>query len=58
MQANPLVYITWTPPKYWKLQEMYAQAVISGEDRFMMEGQIILTAYAKYLIEFLKEKME
>jgi hypothetical protein len=39
-----------------KLEAAYLEAVASKKETFIFDGKEVLTAYAKYLIQFLKLK--
>ena len=39
-----------------RFKELYKEAVELGQEAFTYDGQIVLTAYAKYLIEFYEPK--
>lgn len=41
-----------------KLKEAYDIAVKEGKESFVFEGHELLTSYAKYLIEYLKDKLK
>ena len=47
--------IAWTQPKMDRLQVAYDQAVAAGDDEFKFEGLELVTEYAKYLLQYLKE---
>ena len=36
-----------------QLKKRYEEAIKNNEEQFIFDNQIVLTAYAKYLIEFL-----
>lgn len=40
--------------KFGTFKKKYADAVKSGDKQFMVEGRVVLTSYAKYMIEYLK----
>lgn len=44
----------FTKLKYQKLRRAYNNAVRQGKEQFVFEGQDILVAYAKYLIQYLE----
>lgn len=58
MQAKPIVTINWTPAKLVELESMYTETIAARKDSFMFEDQIILTGYAKYLIEYLRSNLK
>jgi len=43
----------FTRAKYLKLKRAYQSAMRQGKMQFTFEGQEVLVAYAKYLIEYL-----
>jgi hypothetical protein len=45
--------IVFTKAKYQALLARYAAAVEDGEDRFLFEGVLLFTAYAKHLPAYL-----
>lgn len=45
--------ITFTPTLRDKLREAYAIAVADQRETFAFEGHVIVTSYAKYLLEYL-----
>lgn len=50
--------MTFDERKLGALKRAYQEAVQKKRDSFEFEGEQLLTAYAKYLVEFLEEKME
>jgi hypothetical protein len=46
--------ITFTSGKIDALRQRYKDAIRKGERQFVFEGHDLLTAYAKYLIEYLE----
>jgi hypothetical protein len=46
--------INFNRPKLQRLKDAYDRAKATGRDQFNFEGNRILTAYAKYLIEYLE----
>jgi hypothetical protein len=46
--------INFTPDKLTQLRAKYDKARMQGHDQFKFEGETILVAYAKYLIEYLE----
>jgi hypothetical protein len=46
--------MNFTKDRADRLRTRYVQAVENGEESFLFDGQELLTAYAKYLLEFLK----
>ena len=45
--------ITFDKPKALKLKARYKQAVANGESEFTFEGHVLLTSYARYLVQYL-----
>lgn len=43
---------------FLSLKEEYAKAVEENREQFSLEGHILLTSYAKYLIEYLSPNFE
>lgn len=48
--------ITFEKDKFIKLKKRYNKALKDGEESFLFMGDEYLTAYAKYLIEYLSTK--
>lgn len=46
--------MTFDKVKAERLQLRYNEAVANNEEQFVFEGHDLLTAYAKYLVEFLQ----
>jgi hypothetical protein len=46
--------VDFTPAKYRKLKEAYDKARLEGREKFLFEGQAIVTDYAKYMLEYLE----
>ena len=46
--------ITWTEPKLKELKAAYDNAVRLKSDQFYLGEDLFVTAYAKYLIEYLE----
>jgi hypothetical protein len=46
--------INFTKAKLATLKKKYDKARMEGHEQFQFEGQTILVAYAKYLIEYLE----
>jgi hypothetical protein len=40
--------------KYNSLKLIYDKSVLENKEQFVWEGQILLTSYAKYLLEYLE----
>ncbi len=41
---------------YLNLKQLYDEAVLEKRDQFLFQGKDILTAYAKYLLEHLRNQ--
>lgn len=50
--------INFTPEKLELLKNEYQKAVTTGSEVFIFDGSEVLTAYAKYLIEYLSEVLK
>jgi hypothetical protein len=50
--------ITWTREKRDKFRQLYNKAANRGEDSFVFERHVIVTGYAKYLLQYLDTKFE
>jgi len=50
--------ITFTLAKYRRLKLAYDYAVKEGQEQFDFEGEVFVTAYAKYVLEYLEGKLE
>jgi hypothetical protein len=50
--------IEFTRAKLAKLKEMYSHAKANKIEQFQFEGHPMLTAYAKYLIEYLEGRFK
>lgn len=50
------VTINWTPKKYKQLERAYADAMEQKRGTFRFEGHVLVTGYAKYLLEFLRQR--
>lgn len=46
--------VTFTDGKITELRRRYKEAVKNGEKVFVFDGHDLLTAYAKYLLEYLE----
>ena len=44
--------------KYNSLKVSYEKAVSENKEQFTFERQILLTSYAKYLLQYLENKLE
>ena len=42
--------------KVKKLEKAYNKALLDNKDQFVFENNVLLTAYAKYLIQYLETK--
>ncbi len=40
-----------------QLKKAYNKAVVAGAEEFIFEGNVVVVAYAKYLIEYLETKL-
>lgn len=47
-------YINWTHKKVQDLRIAYKRAEQEHKKEFVFEGHILLTSYAKYLLEYLE----
>lgn len=47
-------YINFTPDQYRAFKKRYNKAVKAKENSFMFEGREFVTAFAKYLLEYLE----
>jgi hypothetical protein len=56
MQSTATKNASVTPQNYAKFKKMYNQALKAEKTSFVFEGQEVLVAYAKYLIEYLDPK--
>lgn len=52
--ANDTIKTTFDKSKYQELQDSYDKAVKEGKEQFNFYGEVLLTSYAKYLLEYLK----
>jgi hypothetical protein len=50
--------ITWNGPKLQRMKDAYDRAKATGRDQFNFEGNRYVTGYAKYLIEYLEDKLK
>jgi hypothetical protein len=50
--------ITFTPETFEKLKTSYQSALKNKDEVFILEGRLILTGYAKYLIQYLTPKFQ
>jgi hypothetical protein len=42
---------------YQRLKKAYKKAVTDGKTQFVFEGNMLLTDYAKYLLQFMEMKL-
>jgi hypothetical protein len=54
--TNDPPYITFTLENYEALQRAYTKAKKQGLEEFTFEGHRLVTNYAKYLLEYLKQQ--
>lgn len=47
-----------TEENYPEFKALYTKAVDEGAETFEFEGQLILTTYAKYVVEYLGEHIK
>jgi len=47
-----------TQKNYKTLKKLYEKAVANGDEQFVWEGQDVLTAYAKYLLQYIESRRE
>lgn len=52
-----MAMINFDKPMRERLRKAWQAAVDQGKDEFMFEGNLFLTDYAKYLLEFLDLKL-
>jgi predicted GTPase len=52
------VQIHWTLEKLKRFKAAYTKSQDAGETAFMFEGNDFLNTYAKYLIEYLEERLQ
>lgn len=50
--------IDFTPEKYTQLKLSYEKAVLEGREQFVFENILILTSYAKYLLQHLENVLQ
>lgn len=43
---------------YLSLKKEYGKAVEEGRETFSLDGHVLLTSYAKYMIEYLSPRFE
>ena len=57
--SNEPEYITFTLENYNELKKNYQEAVENEQETFLFQGQhLIVTNYAKYMLEYLKQQFE
>jgi hypothetical protein len=52
--ANDTITTTFDKQKYQELKDKYNKATKEGKEQFNFYGEVLLTSYAKYLLEYLK----
>jgi hypothetical protein len=52
--ANDVITTTFDKEKYQELQDCYDLAKNQNKEQFNFYGEVLLVAYAKYLLEYLK----
>ena len=58
MQTGPTSpTILFDRKKYLKLHTRYIEAIDNSEENFKFEGHAMLTAYARYLLEYIDAKL-
>ena len=57
MSDNFDAFVTWDRPKLERLKRAYKQAQEQGHTQFTFDAAPVLVAYAKYLIEYLEERL-
>lgn len=55
MEKNEIVF---DEKLFLSLKEEYQKAVEEGRNQFSLNGNLLLTSYAKYLIQYLSPKFE
>lgn len=48
--------ITFTPESFRSFKKLWAVSAQQGDEQFTFEGHEFLTAYAKYLIEYIETR--
>ena len=51
-------YLSINEKEAKELQKLYDEAVASKKEQFVFQGHDLLTAYAKYLLEYLHTKLK
>jgi len=51
------IMLVLTVGEYIKFKEAYKEAISKGKQVFIFDGQEVYVDYAKYLIEYLKDKV-
>ena len=54
--STELPYMEFDYKKYCRLEQTYKQAVKNGKDHFDFDETVFVTDYAKYVLEYLKDK--
>lgn len=49
--------ITWDRPMLARIKTDYKRHVQAGNTQFIFDGHVFATAYVKYLIEYLEERL-
>jgi predicted GTPase len=49
--------ISWTRPMLERFKKAYATAVTANADTFRFDGNEFVRSYARYLIEYLEERL-
>lgn len=57
IKVKTMESINFDRTKLKELKQLYSIAVKDGRESFMYEGHELLTSYAKYLIEFLTDRL-
>lgn len=52
-----MVKITFNEKKYYELKLLFEKAVEERRKQFVFEGNLMLTSYAKYLLEHLRNQL-
>ena len=56
MMIDRLDNITWTVQRVYAFKRAYFNAVNHSQSQFTFDGKQFVTAYAKYLIEYLAQR--
>lgn len=49
--------VSFSPNDFKQFKKIYGDAIKTGKESFIFKGDEYLTAYAKYLIEYLNTKL-